>query len=272
VLNALTGLGFTFASKTMRAQVLRWFGGLSLGWLLTRGCSTTLVQNPNDRDVICRFGVPLSRIAMIAGSGVDIDAFTPMPEPPDYPPTIAYVGRLLDHKGVRVLVRAHEILVERDAHVRLLLAGAPDPLNPASISARELAVWSGQPTLTLLGHVEDVHAVWRQAHIAVLPSRGGEGIPMSLLEAAACARPIVATDVPGCREIARDGVNALLVPPNDAVALADAIGRLAGDAELRRRFGAAGRRMAENEFSHIRIGQEVVALYRRLLGQDQEQG
>ena len=90
---------------------------------------------------------------------------------------------------------------------------------------------------------------------------------MSLLEAAVCGRPIVATDVPGCREIARDGVNALLVPPNDAAAFADAIDRLAGDAELRRRFGAAGRRIVEDKFSHVRIGQEIVALYRRLLSQ-----
>ena len=107
--------------------------------------------------------------------------------------------------------------------------------------------------------------MWAAAHIAVLPSRR-EGLPKSLLEAAACGRPIVATDVPGCRAIARAGVNALLVPADDAAALADAIDRLAQDAELRRRFGAASRRLAEDEFSSQRIGRETVALYDRLLG------
>ena len=94
-----------------------------------------------------------------------------------------------------------------------------------------------------------------------------EGLPKSLLEAAACGRPIVATDVPGCREIARASVNALLVPADDAAALADAIDRLAGDADLRRRFGTAGRALVEAEFSEHRIGAEIVALYGKLLDQ-----
>jgi glycosyltransferase involved in cell wall biosynthesis len=102
--------------------------------------------------------------------------------------------------------------------------------------------------------------VWKRAHIAVLPSRR-EGLPKSLLEAAACGRPIVATDVPGCREIARPGINALLVPADDASALADAIGRLAANAGLRREFGAAGRRMVESEFAAAQIGNRIVALY-----------
>jgi glycosyltransferase involved in cell wall biosynthesis len=115
--------------------------------------------------------------------------------------------------------------------------------------------------------VPDIADVWAGAHIAVLPSRR-EGLPKSLLEAAACGRPIVATDVPGCREIARANVNALLVPADDATALADAIERLAADGDLRRRFGAAGRRIVEQEFSSDRIGHATVALYDRLLGRN----
>jgi glycosyltransferase involved in cell wall biosynthesis len=99
----------------------------------------------------------------------------------------------------------------------------------------------------------------------VLPSRR-EGLPKSLLEAAACGRPIVATDVPGCREIALNDVNALLVPPDEADALAGAIGRLAQDAALRARFGAAGRRLVENKFSEVVIGQEIRGLYDQLTG------
>jgi len=223
VLNAFTGLGFTFASKTARARLLRLLADVFLGWLLKRRYCTVLVQNPDDRAVIAKLGVPRDRIAMIPVSGVDVDAFKPLSEPADSIAAIAYVGRMLDHKGVRTLVRAHEILTGHGVPVRLLLAGAPDALNPTSIPNDLLDAWRKIPNLVLLGHVNDVRSVWRQAHIAALPSRGGEGIPMSLLEAAACGRPLIATDVPGCREIARPGVNGLLVPPDDPVALAKAL-------------------------------------------------
>ncbi|MGH6726269.1 MAG: glycosyltransferase family 4 protein [Pseudolabrys sp.] len=265
VLNAFTGLGFTFASKTPTARSLRLLVVAFLGWLLKRPGTTVLVQNPDDRAAIEKLGVGNDKIALIAGSGVDTDAFKPLPEPP--PPVIAgFVGRLLADKGVPTLVDAHQLLVRRGHPVALLIAGEPDPANPASIPPATIAEWKQRPGLSLLGQVDDIAAFWAGAHIAVLPSLR-EGLPMSLLEAAACARPIVATNVPGCREIARDGVNALLVPPNDAQALADAIDRLANDAQLRRRFGAAGRRIVEDEYSHVRIGQEIVALYGRLLSQ-----
>jgi glycosyltransferase involved in cell wall biosynthesis len=148
------------------------------------------------------------------------------------------------------------------------LAGTPDPANPASIPPATVAKWKSQPGITALGYVADIRSVWAAAHIAVLPSRR-EGLPKSLLEAAACGRPIVATDVPGCREIARPGINATLVPVDDATALADAIERLAADPELRRRYGAEGRRLVEAEFSSARIGRDIVALYRRLLANSQ---
>jgi glycosyltransferase involved in cell wall biosynthesis len=141
-----------------------------------------------------------------------------------------------------------------------LLAGEADPANPASIPPDEIASWKQRDGIEVLGHVGDIRTVWAAAHIAVLPSRR-EGLPKSLLEAAACGRAIVATDVPGCRVIARDGVNALLVPPDDPEALAEAIDHLLRDAALRRTFAAAGRRMVEEEFSSARIGAQTVALY-----------
>jgi glycosyltransferase involved in cell wall biosynthesis len=265
-LNAFTGLGFTFASKTVKARLLRLLAGRFLGWLLKRPNCTVLVENPDDRTVLAKLGMPQARIEIIAGSGVDVDTFTPLPEPTEPIGAVAYAGRLLDQKGVRTLVRAHEILSERGLSIRLLLAGAPDPLNPTSIPEYLLDVWRKIPNLVMLGHVDDVRSVWKKAHIAVLPSRGGEGIPMSLMEAAACGRPLIATDVPGCREIARPGVNALLVPPDDPLPLADAIETLMKDPSLRLRFGRAGRQLAVNEFSSARIGREIVALYARLLG------
>ena len=269
-LNALVGLGYIFTSPTPKAIAIRFIVEWQLRWLLGRKEATVTVENSDDRAAIRSLGVNDEKIVLIPGSGVDIDAFTPLPEPPTPPVTVGFAGRLLTDKGVPTLVAAHDLLARRGRPVELLIAGEPDPANPASISKTTLGEWRKRPGLTLLGHLEDIRTLWAKAHIAVLASLR-EGLPVSLLEAAACARPIVATDVPGCREIARLDHNALLVPANDAAALADAIDRLARDTDLRRRFGAAGRALVECEFSHQRVGREIVALYNRLLEPTQQQ-
>ena len=137
--------------------------------------------------------------------------------------------------------------------------------NPASIPDRVLDSWRLIPNLCLLGHVEDIRSVWDEPDIAILPSRR-EGLPKSLLEAAACGRPLIATDVPGCREIARSGVNAILVPTDNAEALAQAIETLSKDRELRVRLGRASREIVTTEYSSTLIGSKIVALYSSLLG------
>ena len=262
-LNAMAGLGFVFTSRSPKALLAGSIVRALLRFLLTRRNAAVLVQNEDDRAAIAALGVGPDRVFLIAGSGVDVDQLTPIAEPAG-PVTMGFVGRLLDDKGLRTLIAAHEILAGQGRPVRLLLAGEPDPANPASIPPAEIAAWKQRAGIRLLGHVADIRTVWAAAHIAVLPSRR-EGLPKSLLEAAACGRPIVASDVPGCRVIARDGVNALLVPPDDPAALAEAIDKLARDPVLRQTFGAAGRRMVEAEFSSARIGAEVVALYDNLL-------
>jgi glycosyltransferase involved in cell wall biosynthesis len=263
-LNAIAGLGFVFTSATLKARLVRPVFRALLRYVLGEAHASVLVQNPDDRAAIKSLGISDERIFTIPGSGVETDKLTPLGEPPE-PVTIGFVGRLLADKGVRTLVSAHEILARQGRPVRLLIAGDSDPANPASIPLAEIEVWRQRPGIEVLGHVTDIAKFWASAHIAALPSRR-EGLPKSLLEAAACGRPIVATNVPGCREIARESVNALLVPPDNAQALADAITRLADDKELRRKFGEAGRRLVENEFSANRIGSETVALYDRLLG------
>jgi glycosyltransferase involved in cell wall biosynthesis len=263
-LNAFTGLGFVFTSKTAKARLLRPILSILLRIALRGSWAAVLVENPDDGVALQNFGVAASKITLILGSGVETDHLTPLPETSG-PIVVGFVGRLLDYKGIRTLVQAHDILACRGVLVQLLIAGTPDPTNPVSISQQEIDSWAARPGIEVLGHVADIRNVWKRAHIAVLPSRGGEGLPMSLLEAAACGRPLVATDVPGCREIARAGVNALLVPPDNAVALADAIERLARDDEQRCRFGAAGRQMVENEFSAAKVGEQISGLYDRLV-------
>jgi len=261
-LNALAGLGFVFTSNTLKARLIRPPARALLRVLMTRPGTTVLVQNPDDREVVVRLGVPDARVALIPGSGIDVDELTPLPEP-DAPFTVGFVGRLLYDKGVQVLVRAQEILRERGTPIRVLLAGAPDPSNPASIPDETLARWRQTEGLCLLGHVGDVRRVWAQSHLAALPSRR-EGLPKSLLEAAACGRAMVATDVPGCREIVRPGVTGLLVPADDAAALADAIAQMMRDSALRADYARNARQIAVDEFSSAHVARAIVALYARM--------
>jgi glycosyltransferase involved in cell wall biosynthesis len=263
-LNALAGLGYGFTSNSIKARIIRPVLKLLLRVLLNSPTAAVLVQNSDDRAAVVALGVDPDRVFLIPGSGVDSEVLQPGPEPAG-PITMAFLGRLLDDKGIRPLIAAQEILRRRGETICLRIGGSADPANPASIPTAEIEAWKRHPGVELLGHVDDIAKFWAAAHIAVLPSRR-EGLPKSLLEAASCGRPIVATDVPGCRVIARQNVNALLVPPDDPEALANAIKRLADDRELRQRFGAAGRKMVEDEFSSVRIGHEIVALYGRLLG------
>lgn len=269
-LNALAGLGFAYTSGGLKARVIRPVFSILLRGLLRRPQATALVQNPDDRTALQKLGVPANKIVLVPGSGVDTDKLKPLPEPPE-PITIAFVGRLLHDKGLATLIAAHRLLRERGNPLRLLIAGEADPANPASIPEASLKQWKTLGGVQFLGHVDDIRQVWQQSHIAVLPSRR-EGLPLSLLEAAACGRPLVATDVPGCREIARPDVSALLVPPDDPPALANALAQLASDAGTRRRLGEGARRLVENEYSSTRIGAEIVALYRRLIEEGRRSG
>ncbi len=261
-LNAFTGLGFVFTSKTAKARLLRPLLRMLVRTLHRNRATAVLVENPDDGDTLQAVGVAADKITVL-GSGVETDHFIPLPEP-DGTIVVGFVGRLLDDKGVRTLVQAHDLVERRGPGVRLLVAGVADPSNPVSIPQQEVDGWAARPGIEVLGHVADVRTVWKRAHIAVLPSRR-EGLPKSLLEAAACGRAIVATDVPGCREIARHGVNALLVPPDDAVALADAIARLAQNRDERLQFGAAGRDLVEKKFSAVHVGEQIVALYNDMI-------
>ncbi|MGJ5136699.1 glycosyltransferase family 4 protein [Bradyrhizobium oligotrophicum] len=262
VVNAMTGLGYVFTSASWRSRLLK----QSLLWLLPRLMNRTpscvLVQNPDDRQALQAMGVRGDKITLIPGSGVDTDRFQPLPEP-DGPITFGFAGRLLTDKGVRALVAAHRMLRQQGRDDRLLIAGSPDPANPASVSAEEVEAWRKEPGITLLGQIKDITELWRRCHIAVLPSHR-EGLPVSLLEAAACGRPLISTDAPGCREIAIHGQTGLSVPVEDAPALAQAMAQLATSPELRARYGAAARQMVEDKLSARIIGRSVVALYDRL--------
>jgi glycosyltransferase involved in cell wall biosynthesis len=263
VVNSLTGLGTLFVGNHRKSELTRPLVIAALKALLKRPNCRTIVQNPDDKRFVLGLGVPERSVDLIPGSGVDTVYFTPLPEPP-LPVTAAYAGRMLADKGVITLIQAYSLATSRGAKLQLLLAGDTDKENPGSLAPEQLREFASAFGIRWLGHVADIRDVWAKAHFAVLASRR-EGLPKSLLEAAACGRPMVATDTPGCREIAIRGETALTFPVDDAEALAAAMTEMAGDAEMRARFGERARALVEEKFSAEVIGKEIVALYRTLV-------
>lgn len=263
--NAIAGLGYVFSSKRPEAVVLRPAFKLALHWLLDNKRSRIIVQNPDDKDALVSSGmVAPERLALIKGSGVDVKRFRPAPEPCD-PPTVTLVSRMLWDKGVGELVAAAELLKGKRTNARFVLVGSPDPESPLAIEEAQLRAWQQAGHVEWWGARDDIPDVWAASHIAVLPSYYGEGVPKALIEAAACGRPIVATDMPGCREIVRDGENGLLVPPRDPGSLADAIERLITAPALRLRMGHSGRERVLREFSEQHVIDQTLDLYQGLL-------
>jgi glycosyltransferase involved in cell wall biosynthesis len=263
VVSAVSGLGFVFTSRSMKARLLRAVVLALYRAALGHPNMKVVFQNNDDRRVLQALtGLPQGRTTIVRGSGVDLHGFAQRPFPGG-PPVVLFAGRLLRDKGVEEFVAAARLLRERGVQATFRLAGAPDPGNRASVSPDDLRRWQACGDVELLGHQLDMPQVLADAHIVVLPSYR-EGFPKVLVEAAACGRPSVTTDVPGCRDAIIAGETGLLVPPRDAQALANAIGQLAGDAAMRMRMGLAARELAEREYDIGRIVQQHLALYREL--------
>jgi glycosyltransferase involved in cell wall biosynthesis len=209
-----------------------------------------------------RIGVSPNRLTIIPGAGVDIDRFTVMPEPFTVP-TAVCVSRMLRDKGIYELVAATRLLHDKGVELCVRLVGSTD-LNPASIPRATLAEWDREGVVEVVGPSEDIAGEYARAHIAVLPSYR-EGLPKSLLEAAACGRPIVATDVPGCREVCIDGETGLRVPARTIEPLAEALERLVLDPALRQRLGENARHRAETIFAEKIINAQTLTLYEETL-------
>jgi glycosyltransferase involved in cell wall biosynthesis len=263
IVNALAGRGYVFSSSTVKARLLRPILRSTLRLLADGGNRRTIVQNADDAAFLIgsRF-VAAPRVVLIRGSGVDVSRFSPGPEPPG-PVAVALVSRMLWEKGIAEIVEATRLARER-RELRTLLVGPVDPDNPGSVTEAQLRAWADSGCIEWTGPIDDIPDLWRRVHIAVLPSYA-EGLPRSLLEAAACGRPLIATDVPGCREIVLDGRTGLRVPPRDAKALADALVRLIDDPDLRARLGANARMLVESDFSDDRVTAATLEVYRELL-------
>jgi glycosyltransferase involved in cell wall biosynthesis len=263
VVNALAGLGYIFTSGRLKARIVRPFVKLAFRWLLDRKNGRVILQNPDDVTALTEATVAVERVTLIRGSGVDIEAFAATTEPEGNPVAVM-VSRMLWDKGVGELVQAARLLRERGVDLKVVLVGPPDPENPASIPESQLNAWDRAGDAAWWGERSDIAKIWADSHIAVLPSYYGEGVPKALLEAAASGRPMLATDMPGCREIVVDGVTGILVPPRDVTALADGLEVLAREKARRQRLGAAARELVEREFSEALVVEQTMALYRSL--------
>jgi glycosyltransferase involved in cell wall biosynthesis len=219
-------------------------------------------QNVEDRDAFVQLGLAeLDRTSVIRGSGVDPHVFTVAPEA-DGRPTVLYAGRLMRQKGLERFV---ELARTHGDRARFVVAGYPEPSSPDVVPVATVEAWAAEGVIEWLGARDDMPAVYAAASIVVLPTTYGEGVPKTLIEAASCGRAIVTTDLPGCRDVCRDGVNGLLVAPHDDEALHAAVLHLIEDRELRTRMGAAGRRLVEEEFSLEHVTSATLALYAELL-------
>ncbi len=261
VVNAPVGMGFVFASDRPLARLLRPLVQGLLKLLLNPRGSRVVFENADDLGALVSDGmVRRPDAVLIRGAGVDTDAIQPASEP-DGPVRVVLVARMLRHKGIEDFVAAARILHSQQPELRFTLVGGPDPENRASLTEEELQAIAREGVVDWLGFRSDVADILAASHIAVLPSYYREGLPKVLLEAMAAGRPVIATDVPGCREAVVEGRNGFIVPPRDPEALAAAIGRLAGDRDLRRQMGIAGRMLAESEFSTRRVVAETLSVY-----------
>ncbi|HEX7602532.1 MAG TPA: glycosyltransferase family 4 protein [Polyangiaceae bacterium] len=264
IVNAMPGMGYVFLNEAPLARALAAMVKLAYKGLLSAPNTRTILQNPDDVEKWVGWGVMRrDRLVMIRGAGVDTQRFAPSPEPAG-PCFVVLPARLLKDKGVNEFVEAARRLRKEGVPARFGLVGEPDLGNPASVTAAQMKAWVDEGIVESLGWRDDMDRVLRESHVTCLPSYG-EGLPKALLEAAASGRPIVATDVPGCREVARNEENALLVPARDADALTRALRRVIEDRDLRLRLGARGRAIALAEFDQRHVAEATLAVYAELL-------
>ena len=265
VVNAFAGLGYAFTDETRRGSMVHMSLRRALKSLLRLSQSVVIFQNKDDRDLLFEEGVvEIQHTRIISGSGVDTKTFDVRPSAEECP-IVMLASRMLWDKGIGEFVEAARRLKQNGVSARYVLVGRCDEHNPAAIEPTQLRRWVEEGVVEWWEHRDEMSSTLASATIVVLPSYR-EGLPKVLLEAAACGKPLIATDVPGCRDIVTHGINGLLVPARDPAALADAIDSLLRDSSLRAAMGVAGREVVLRAFSVEKVAGQVVDLYRELLG------
>ena len=263
IINAVTGLGYVFTSNRLSAKIIKPILLPVLKIVLNLKNTYTIFQNEDDKKLLRGNKKSTgSNSIIIRGSGVDLNYYTPSTDK-SLSPRVILASRMLIDKGIREFVEAARIVKKDFRDAKFVLAGDTDSGNPSMISKAMLDEWKREGIIEWEGYQENIVDILQTSNIACLPSYR-EGMPKFLLEAASCGLPIVATDVPGCREIVVNNKNGLLVPPKDPKLLADAIKILISDKKLRERFGKESRRLIENIFSSEIINKQTMDLYKSL--------
>lgn len=264
VVYAISGMGFLFTKERGKFDLVNLITRQLYRIALAHPNSRVIVQNTTDKALLQEMtALRDKQLVLIRGSGADLNRYQYVPEPAKPPLIVTMAARLLKDKGVREFVKAARMAKgEGRNNILWQLAGSPDPGNPASITAKDLDDW--QDDIHYLGEVDDIAKLYSESHIIALPSYR-EGLPKSLVEAAACGRAVVTTDAPGCRDAIEPGVTGLLVEVCSAESLYDAVVELNDDDTLRQSMGRAGRQLALEEFDEKVIAKNQVALYKELL-------
>lgn len=264
VVNSVTGLGYVFLTGGWKGKAMRAFVLPLYRFVFRRAGTRVIFENKYDQATflqqrLLREGASV----VIQGAGVDEEHYQFAPEPPSAPPLVVFPSRMLFDKGLGTLVEAARILKNRQP-ARIALVGDTDPGNPTTADAALIRGWEQEGLVEWWGFQQDMRAVYQNCNLVTLPSLG-EGLPTVLIEAAACGRAIVATDVPGCRDVVVDGVNGLLVPAQQPEALAEAIATLLRDPGLRAQMGGAGRAIVLKTFTNQLVNSQIYEVYRALL-------
>ncbi len=257
IFNTITGLGYVFSGKSNNFLKLM----VTLFYRIALKNTTVLFQNPDDYNFFHDRRIVRPELSfLIPGSGVDMERYKIIPEA-DGVPVIILSSRFVEEKGIRYFVEASRILKSRQIEARCVLVGRPEEDQPTSIQHTEITQWVNEGVVEWWGWHNNMEQIYPLAHIVCLPTYYMEGIPKSLIEAAACGRALVATRVPGCREIVHDGENGFLIQPKNAQALADALAKLVSDQSLRTKMGAKSREIAVEGFSTEKIIAKYFELY-----------
>jgi glycosyltransferase involved in cell wall biosynthesis len=253
----ITGLGYSFIGAGLKAQ-LAGAAARQLYRMSLAGADRVFFQNPDDRALFEELGLVRGseQIVLINGSGIDLDVFRPAP-PPAGPVSFLLIARLLREKGIREYVEAARQVRANYPQASFHLVGRHDDGNPAGIPEREVQAWVAEGVVRYHGMLQDVRPALAETSVYVLPSYR-EGTPRTVLEAMAMGRPIVTTDVPGCRETVAQGVNGFLVPVRDAGALAQAMARFLVEPGLIEPMGRESRRIAEEKYDVHKVNQVIL--------------
>jgi glycosyltransferase involved in cell wall biosynthesis len=244
VINNVCGLGTVFLKKNLVSAVAIFLYRISF-----RIPKRVFFQNPDDRDLfVNRRLVPSKSADLLPGSGIDLTRFSPVDFTRNKSFTFLLISRLITDKGILEFIEAVKKLKAQGLDARFQLLGAKDPNHSRGIQLETIDGWIQSGTVEYLGTTDDVRQFINKADCVVLPSYR-EGTPRTLLEAAGSAKPIIATDVPGCHHVVKDQFNGLLCKLKDADDLAAKMKQMAGFTDdTLRTFGQNGRRKIELEF------------------------